>query len=286
MGLLLLVGPSITQYGLLAAELERHYNMRRTAEAIRRTVERLVKRGFIRRRQVREGTMHGVSFGIVEDRLCPHIRSPARPDSHPGIRADQLSAPSILEEKERKTLSISSHKEKLEALTEEDIIFHWPSLARAGFGTMQIRQIIRRREQVGEPLEHVMQGLTFAEWELYRQCMKDAKGNAVGAPLNWVFSILATQGYYPRPSGYISPAEQAERDRENILQREQEAREARFSAEAEAWAAALSPAERESILGPKDATKMAIPAPVRLRQYFRTEIWPDRLMVEQHTKSR
>ncbi len=59
-----------------------------------------------------------------------------------------------------------------------------------------------------------MQGLTFAEWELDRQCMKDAKGNAVAAPLNWVFSILATQGYYPRPSGYVSPVEQAERDRE------------------------------------------------------------------------
>lgn len=39
--------------------------------------------------------------------------------------------------------------------------------------------------------------------------MKDAKGKAVEAPVNWVFRILASQGYYPRPPGYISPDEQA-----------------------------------------------------------------------------
>lgn len=193
-----------------------------------------------------------------------------------GVRSDPFSGPSILEKKDREILPISSqgNREKLEALNEEDIAFHWPELARAGFGTAQIRQIIQRREQVGEDVRHVMQGLTFAEWELARQCMKDAKDKAVEAPVNWVFRILASQGYYPRPSGYISPDEQAERDQEEIIKREQEARETRFVVEAEAWAAALSVDEREAILGPKGGATAVMPETVRLRMHFKAEIWP------------
>ena len=78
-----------------------------------------------------------------------------------------------------------------------------------------------------------MQGLTHAEWELGRQSMKDAKGVAIGDPRSWVFHILASQGYYPRPPGHVSPTEQAERDRELTLKREQEAHEARMEAEAD-----------------------------------------------------
>lgn len=274
LGLLLLTGPSVTQYGILAIKLEQHYGMQRTPEAVRRIVERLAGRGFIRRKQTREGTMHGVSFGIIEDRLCPYIRSPVLPDVRAGIRPDEIPAQSILEEKDRKNLSICSHREKLETLSEEDIAFHWPNLARAGFGTVQIRQIIHRREQVDESLQHIMQGLTFAEWELDHNRMRDAKGNTVEVPLNWVFRILATQGYYPRPSGYISPQEQAERDREDILKREQEARKARLEAEADAWATNLTSNEREAILGPKNGTGASIPDAVRLRLHFKSEIWP------------
>ena len=285
-GLLLEIGPTVTPYKRLALELERHYAMRRSPEAVRRTVERLAGRGFLRRKKAKEGTMQGVIFHLVYEMLCPHIRPPGQgvhPDVHSGVRSgvrsDSFSAPSILEKKDREILSISSqstqgYREKLEALDEEDVAFHWPELARAGFGTAQIRQIIQRREQVAEDARHVMQGLTFAEWELARQCMKDAKGNAVEAPVNWVFRILASQGYYPRPPGYISPDEQAERDREEIIKREQEAREARFAVEAEAWAAALSVDEREAILGPKDGATAIMPEVVRLRMHFKAEIWP------------
>ena len=123
----------------------------------------------------------------------------------------------------------------LEALTEEDIAFHWPALVRLGFGSIQIRQIIQRREQVGEGVDTIMQGLTYAEWELSYQCMKDSKGNTIEAPVKWVFRILATQGYYPRPSGYVSPVERAERDWEEVLKREEEARKARIDAEVDTW---------------------------------------------------
>ena len=282
-GLLLHVGPSITQYGQLAMEMERHYGMQRTPEAIRRIVERLASRGFIRRRQTREGTMHGVSFAIIEDRLCPHIQPPVRPGVQAGVQPDEFSAPSILEEIERENLSISSHKEKLEALTEEDIAFHWPELFRSGFGTAQVRQIIQRREQVCETLTTILQGLTYAEWEIAHQSMKDGKGKAVEDPRSWVFHILASQGYYPRPSSYVSPKEQAERDRELSLKRELEACEARMEAEADSWAANLTPDEREAILGPKDGTRPSIPPSVRLRMHFKAEIWPQLSKTEKET---
>ena len=292
LALLLEIGLTVTPYKRLALELERHYAMRRSPEAVRRTVERLAGRGFLRRKKAKEGTAQGVIFQLVHELLCPHILPPRQgvhPDTRSGIRSDVrsdlFSAPSILEKKDREILSISSlgDKERLEALAEEDIAFHWPELARAGFGTAQIRQIIQRREQVGEDVRHVMQGLAFAEWELARQCMKDAKGKAVEAPVNWVFRILASQGYYPRPPGYISPDEQAERDREETIKREQEAREARFSAEAEAWAATLSADEREAILGPKGGASAIMPEAVRLRMYFKAEVWPKLLKTGKET---
>lgn len=71
----------------------------------------------------------------MEDRLCPYIHPPIRPSVRAGVQPDEFSALSILEEKDRENLSISSHKEKLEALTKEDITFHWPELSRSGFGT-------------------------------------------------------------------------------------------------------------------------------------------------------
>lgn len=286
-GLLLAIGPTVTPYKQLSAELERVYSMIRSPGAVRRSVERLVNRGYLRRKQAKVGTSQGVTFTLIQEMLCPHIRSagpclcaPVHPAVHPGVHPDADFAPSILREKiDRNILSISSENSKrygalLESLSEEDIAFHWPELARVGFGTVQIRQIMQRRAQVGETLEHIMQGLTYAEWELARQCMTTHKGEPVSTPLNWVFKILATQGYYPRPAAYISPAEQAERDREATMRREKEAYEARREAEADAWIASLTPDARQEILGPDN--RIAIPAAVRLRQHFRQHIWPDR----------
>ena len=109
----------------------------------------------------------------------------ANPAVHPLMHPGMYPGPSILEKIDRKkNLSISSqnpleHKERLEALNEEDMAFHWPELARSGFGTAQIRQIIQRREQIGEDIRHVMQGLTYAEWALAHNAMHDKNGAAV-----------------------------------------------------------------------------------------------------------
>jgi hypothetical protein len=281
-------GTRVTPYARIARQLASEFDMPQQAESVRGVVNRLAARGFLRHQQARDGSIRGVRFIIIPELLCPYIMRPKiddRPDARHGAQADARPAhsvtPSILEEIERKnTLSISSGKEEeqktirlLEALSEEDIAFHWPELSRQGFGTDQIRQIIIRLAQVNIGTGRIMQGLTHAEWELSAGRMRDKYGNPVSSPASWVFKILATQGYYPRPEGYRSPQEQAEQDAAEELTRQTAAYEARQTAEAEAWIIKLSPDERNAILGPSDSA-MRIPDTVVLRRHFRSEIWP------------
>ena len=70
-----------------------------------------------------------------------------------------MHTPSILEKADRKNLSVSSEEivTRLEQLSENDIAFHWPELAKTGFGTDQIRQILRRNREVAIPSQRVFQ---------------------------------------------------------------------------------------------------------------------------------
>ena len=294
LGLLLGIGSRIIPYEQLAHKLGRLYNMKKSAPAVRGLLDRLSARGIVRRKQAREGMLQGLMFILDSERICPYIRPPKKhphsgvdpgiqPYGHPGVHPDMQArshpGPSILEEIDRKNLSISSletknHKTLLEALAEDDITFHWPELARLGFGTSQIRQIIQRLEQIGQGFNNLMQGLIHAEWELANQCMRDSKGNSIEAPLNWVFRILATQGYYPRPANYISPTEQAERDREEIAKREQQAIKARRDAEADIWITNLTQTEKDAILELKGGIQGAAHDQTRLRLHFQDKVWP------------
>jgi hypothetical protein len=118
-----------------------------------------------------------------------------------------------------------------------------------------------------------MQGLTHAEWELNAKRMCDKSGKTIASPANWVFKILATQGYYPRPEGYRSPQEQAEQDITQELLRQSAAYEARRAAEEDAWIARLSPDERKVILGAQ-TNSIRMPDNMTLRLHFNSEVWP------------
>ena len=285
-------GTRVTPYSRIARQLASEFGMPQQAESVRGAVNRLAARGFLRHQQARDGTIRGVRFTIIEERLCSYIVRPlvggllanlpdTRPDTQADAQPEHFAAPSILEEIDRKkNLSISSEKEdeqkslhRLEALTEEDLTFHWPELSRQGFGTDQIRQIINRLAQVNIGTGRIIQGLTHAEWELGADRMRDKSGNAITSPVSWVFKILATQGYYPRPEGYRSPQEQAEVDTAEELKRQTAAYEARQTAEADAWILKLSPEERNAVIGPPGSS-MRIPDEVILRRHFRSEIWP------------
>ena len=211
------------------------------------------------------------------------MQSEAQPDVHSAINGPLSS---LIDKIDRKDLSISYEKTakqcNLQLLDEEALAFHWPELAKQGFGMEQIRQILMRLEQINVKPDSVVSGLNHAEWALENGCMKDAKdakGEPVGNPVNWVFSILARQGYYPRPPGYVSPEEKMEQDAAIEAERLMKARQARFLSEYTLWLAGLSLEERESIAPEKDTSALPpevrmIPAQVRLELYFKEHVWP------------
>ncbi|CAK7045797.1 MAG: hypothetical protein DELT_00816 [Desulfovibrio sp.] len=277
-------GARVTPYERIARKLAQEFGMQQSTESVRGIVNRLAARGFIRRKPARDGTIRGVCFTTVEAMFCPHIID-NRSGVRGSVRAEALpgssGVPSILEEKiERENLSFSSegnHRNavrKLEALTEDDLAYHWPNLVRAGFGTCQIRQIIERLDQVGIGVEKVMQGLAHAEWELENGTMRDKSGQQVSNPVSWVFTSLAKHGYYRRPEGYVSPQEQAEHDAAEEAKRIVAACETRQKAELDAWVSGLSPEERAAIIS-ASSDPYPIPEDAALRLHFKAQVWPE-----------
>jgi len=281
LALILRAGTRVTPYGSIARQLAQAFGLVLTAESVRGVVNRLSMRGFVHRKQAREGTIRGVRFSPVDALICPHI-TPVRADIRYGVRGEARPAPcaspSILKEIERKNilpiLSATADQEtvnRLEALSEDDIDFHWPTLARLGFGTHQIRQILQRLAQVHIGPDKIVQGLTHAEWVLATGTMHDKKGEPVADPVSWVFSILARQGYYPRPQDYISPQERAQRDEAEEKNRLAAARQANFEAEYALWEVGLSETERQAILT-EHGHKFG-PQHIPLKNHFRALVW-------------
>lgn len=278
----------IIAYWQIAALITTRYGMNTTVGAVRGALERLYQRGFLIRAKAAAGSLKGNRYAFSAE-PCPHIgtyfatesvtESSKQSDTDSTAQSGEIAAPSILEEIDRKnTLSISfeeRERARLEALGETDIAFHWPKLAGSDFGTHQIRQIIQRLDQRGLPLCNVLQGLDHAEWELERGLMQDKDGKSVLLPTNWVFQILAKQGYYPRPVGYVSPQEQSERDAAEEQKRFAAAQEERLKTECDTWIAGLSEDERSAIQGVQNGP-VRIPGDVLLRNYFRAEVWPKR----------
>ena len=278
------VHAEVLAYWQIAQLVNTHYGGNPTEGAVRGALERLFPRDFLLRSRAARGRLKGNRYALAQD-PCSHIL-PCNLAVEAGAECAAQSGaavpPSILKEKtERKTLSISSQEasaeRRLEELSEEDIAFHWPTLARDGFGTDQIRQICQRLRKTGASLENILQGLTHAEWEMDRGDRTDAKGKPIARPAHWVFETLARQGYYPRPAGYVSPQEQAERDAAEEQKRLAVAHGAKFEAAQIAWAGQLRSDEKASILQarhPAGSGAVRIPESVILRSHFRAEVWP------------
>ena len=262
--------------------------------SVRGAIERLSRRGFLVRERGSKGRMQGNLYALKHEpcllipswKECMHspIQSSMQSDMHPGVQSTRNGSPSSLIDKiDRENLSISNEKTakqcNLQLLDEEVLAFHWPELAKQGFGMEQIGQIIKRLEQIDVKTDKVISGLHHVEWALENGCMKDAKGEPVGNPVNWVFSILARQGYYPRPPGYVSPEEKMEQDAVMEAERLQKARQARLKAEFALWVEGLSSEDRETIAPEKGTASLPpevrmIPAAVRLELYFKEHVWP------------
>lgn len=271
----------VLSYWQIALLVQSSSGLDATESAVRGAIERLAPYKLLVRERAVRGRLKGNRYAFNYD-PCQYIMplSSTMESTTQSTGYAAPAAPSILEEIDRKTLSISSEEAKvqtvaslLESLSDNDIAFHWPKLAEHGFGTDQIRQILARLVQVNAGPERVMQGLTHAEWELEKGRMRDKSGNQVSSPVRWVFKILAHQGYYPRPEGYRSPEEQAELDAATEQKRCAAAAKARQAAESEAWIVGLTPEERKAILGQQNGA-VRIPETVFLRSHFLTEVWP------------
>ena len=275
----------VLAYWQIAELLKVAYGLKVSEGAVRGAIERLAKYKMLIKERSILGHLKGNRYTFKLN-PCPHIpllanilesTRQSRTDSHMQLVGN--TSPSILNKIDRNNLSISSkadvdHKQLLAALSEGDIKFYWPKLAAAGFGTVQIRQIIERQEQVGNGVENVITGLTHAEWELENDEMRDKSGNPVDSPLNWVYSSLAKHGYYRRPKNYISPAEQAELDQKAVVEQEQQALETRKDAQVKVWLTNLTPSEKENVLELTGGAYCGIPENNRLRNYFWENVWP------------
>ncbi|ACV69788.1 helix-turn-helix domain-containing protein [Desulfohalobium retbaense] len=166
--------------------------------------------------------------------------------------------------------SSSSSEARLNQLTDEDIAFFWPKLHQSGFGAHQVQQIVQRLSKVDKKADKVIQGLDHAEWELDQGKMTDKEGNPVGNPCSYVFSSLAREGYYRRPSGYISPEEQAELDAKEEADRLQQLGKEKKESQFKAWKANLSEEELNQILACKTHKG---PTDPWLRQYWEKTIY-------------
>lgn len=234
-------GSHVSNYDLIATETGIPRG------TVRRVVDKFVGLGMLEKRPWRDGNKQGVYFNLRHNRAPEpssrteqSVRTP-----EPNTQTEQPASP--LKKIERKNLSISS----------ETLQTSWPTLARAGFGPGQLDQIEAALSELGKSTERVVQGLDHAEWELAGGKMLDKTGQPVADPCAWVFRSLASQGYYRRPVGYVSAAEQAEMDAEAeaaaLAKRREQARQARFSA----WLQGLTPEQRREALtgkrGPEEA---------------------------------
>jgi hypothetical protein len=120
-----------------------------------------------------------------------------------------------------------------------------------------------------------VEALDHADFELQERQgeLLDGQKRVVGKPAGYVFNALCRAGYYRRPEGFVSAAEQAERDaaeeakrvcaaRKEREEAEAAAVKAREDAEFAAWQAGLSTAERDEIV------RQGLPSPERVKLLF------------------
>ena len=138
-------------------------------------------------------------------------------------------------------------KAKLLNLSDADIEFFWPNLAKSGFGTSQIQQIVTSLEKKDKPLDHVMRGLEHIEYEAEQDLLRTSGGGKVEDLCSWAYSSLARYGYYRKPKGYITPEEKAERDAQEEQEQIKKARYERALAEFDNWLSDMSEEERQNL---------------------------------------
>jgi hypothetical protein len=232
---------------------------------VRWAVAKLEKERFLAKRKFRKGRIQGIAVTLSEaacqDFMHKRMGEGERTGSALKQHTDQqatyhttqlthqhtlnLADNAPLLKKERKEDSVCL---KLRSLSEEDLEFHYPNLARTGFGVEQIRQVLERLAKVDKSPARLFESLEHAEFELGQGPLKDKDGVVVGNPCAFVFTALAKTGYYRRPKGFVAAEELAAQEAEEQLAAVLKARERTAAARFEAWKAGLTPTERAALL--------------------------------------
>jgi len=244
--------PYITRFALIGQAV----GMREAT--VRTVLRRLEVLDFLSFRRARDGQIQGIaikfnaatceqfSLGLSLNQTLGHALSQPHTVS--------ISKPLLfLEDKKIKNLNLSEKEEaeRLLTLSDGDLVFFFPNLAKLGFGIIQLRQVIEKLEATGKSSDRLQVALEHANYEwgpTQHLPLTDASGNPIMKPLDYVFSTLARTGYYRRPEGYISPDEQAELDQEAELRALANVRERVEQAKFDAWLTNLADEEREKIL--------------------------------------
>lgn len=283
----------VLSYRYIAELVTKLYGLETTEGQARGALSRFRRRNFLAQKRGQEGLRKGNYYMFLRD-PCEYIQPCSIKGMTVGVspQANMQDAVSLrqngvlysLEEIDRKNLSknacrVGSHMRigDMESLSEADMELYWPCLVADGFGTNQLRQVSQRLRKAGIANLNVLQGLHYAEWDLEHGTMRTAKGEPVASSTNWVFTILARQGYYPRPQGYISPEEQVELDAQAERARLKELRDLRQKEEFALWEESLSQEEQERII--HDVTKgRGASDKTPLRIYFKEKVWREFLL--------
>lgn len=248
-------------------------------KATTRTIlRRLADLNFITFQRERDGQIQGVSISFNAS-LCEQFtqgHSLRQSSSQPVIKplSEPLASKKI-DLKEEINLSKDEPGERLLRLSDETFAQHWPDVFAVGFGTDDIRLVVESRRAVGKSNSRLVEGLDHADFELrnlreHNKVRFDHKGIPVENFAKYLFNSLCPNGYYMRPKGYVSPAEQREKDAEEEARRVVEAHKKRKEAEFEAWCCGLTPEEKEVIF--KEYTGKYASEEFRLRV-----VWEQRL---------
>ncbi|MCP3176943.1 hypothetical protein MJO47_07480 [Desulfuromonas sp. KJ2020] len=158
-----------------------------------------------------------------------------------------------------KNLSIlETMAEKILSWTDEQMQQWYPLLARAGFRSAQIQQIVENLQARLKPLDLIPVSLEYAEWELAHGKMVDKEGRAVEDPASFVFSSLSLRGCYRRPKGYKDELEEALDAEKNRQAKREKLEEEAF----QNWLDSLSDKDKEEY--ERERTGKAFPEPASI----------------------
>ncbi len=269
-------GNHITTYTLIAEETGIPVG------TIRDVLRKFEHAGLIRKSKHVQGGLQGLRLTLTEA-----FPAPGAPSVRASNASAQRSASTVeirsLKERYSANPSVNAPEEgqarpllppegeaarfRLLALTDEDLAFYYPSVARAGFGREQLGQVLTHLDRQGKSPERLFTALEHADFELAQGPLTDKDGQTVANPCGYLFNSLARTGYYRRPAGYVSAEEQASLDAEAEALAVKEVQERAGRAEFESWLAGLD----------QDGLALALegcrgPREQWLRHYYETQV--------------